>query len=181
MDDRLHEILRQLEAGRQDRQPGKGRGKVSAAQVQARFTRDHIFVTLENTPLDHKGNLWRAFVACLKRAKIERQTFGPDGRLLEHVDLHSLRRTFATSLIVSGADPKSVQELLGHKTLAMTMKVYAKVRAQTKRHALSRLPYGAGVQPPVHVVEIPVPVSLPVQKGAPLAATKKDAPQSQVG
>jgi integrase len=138
MDDGLYEIIKRLEAGRAARQPGKGRGKISAAQVQARFTRDYIFVTTENTPLDHKGNLWRAFVSCLKKAKIERQTFSPDGRLLEHVDIHSMRRTFATSLIVSGADPKTVQELLGHKTLAMTMKVYAKVRSQTKQQAIAR-------------------------------------------
>jgi integrase len=155
MDDKLHAIIRRLEANRMDRQPGQGRGPKGTAQVQARFTRDHVFVTTQNTPLDSKGNLWRAFTTCLKRAGIERQTFAPDGRLLEHVDLHSLRRTFATSLIVSGADPKTVQELLGHKTLLMTMKVYAKVRSQTKRQVLGRLPYGAGTTPPEHVVEMP--------------------------
>jgi integrase len=142
--------------------------------VQARFTRNHIFVTTQNTALNSKGNLWRAFAACLKRAGIERQSFSPDGRLLEHVDVHSLRRTFATSLIVSGADPKTVQELLGHKTLLMTMKVYAKVRSQTKRQALGRLPYGAGATPPDHVVEL----ANTVQLGERLAAieeTKKQA------
>jgi integrase len=157
MDEGLYAILRRLEAEREARRPGKGRGRVSAAQVQARFSRDHVFVTKENTPLDHKGNLWRALMRCLGKAGIERETYGPDGRLLEHVDLHSLRRTFATSLIVSGADPKTVQELLGHKTLAMTMRVYAKVRAQTKRQALGRLPYGAGVQTPAHVLPLPEP------------------------
>src|SRR5262245_31513166 len=155
MDGELSKIIKQLEAGRLERLPGKGRGRVNTAQVRARFTRDRVFVTTENTPLDHKGNLWRTFVACLKRAGIQRQTFGNDGGLVEHVDLHSLRRTFATSLIVNGADPKTVQELLGHKTLAMTMKVYAKVRAQTKRQALGRLSYAAGATPPDHVVELP--------------------------
>jgi integrase len=145
MDDGLYGILRRLEAGRESRRPGKGRGKVNAEQVRARFTRDHVFTTTECTPLDHKGNLWRAFVACLKRAKVERQTFDAGGRLVEHVDVHSLRRTFTTTLIVNGADPKTVQELLGHKTLALTMRVYAKVRPQTKRQAVARLPYGAGV------------------------------------
>jgi integrase len=156
MDDELHRILRRLEAGRTERQPGKGRGKINAGQVAARFSRDHIFVTTANTPLDHKGNLWRAFTACLKRAGIERQSFGPDGRVLEHVDLHSLRRTFATSLIVGGADPKTVQELLGHKTLAMTMKVYAKVRAQTKQQVLGRLSYGSGATGPEDVLPLPI-------------------------
>jgi site-specific recombinase XerD len=71
------------------------------------------------------------------------------------VDLHSLRRTFATSLIVGGADPKSVQELLGHKTLDMTMRIYAKIHAQTRRRALARLPYGSGALVPDHLVEYP--------------------------
>jgi integrase len=172
MDDELYAILRRLDAERKNRKPGKGRGKIGSEQVQARFTRDHIFVTTENTPLDHKGNLWRAFISCLRRAKIDRQTFGPDGQVLEHVDLHSLRRTFATSLITSGADPKTVQELLGHKTLAMTMKVYAKVRPQTKRQAPGRLAYGAGVSGPAHVVALPPAFPIPVQKGEPLPASR---------
>jgi integrase len=174
MDDRLHGIIRRLEDGRAARQPGKGRGRIGTAQVQARFSRDYIFVTTENTPLDHKGNLWRAFVGCLKRAGIDRQSFGPDGRVLEHVDVHSLRRTFATSLIVAGADPKTVQELLGHKTLAMTMKVYTKVRGQTKRQALGRLSYGAGVKAPAHVVELPNVV----QFGERLTATSNSEAQT---
>ncbi len=71
------------------------------------------------------------------------------------MDLHSLRRTFATSLIAGGADPKSVQELLGHKTLDLTMRIYAKINGQTKRQALTRLPYGRGALAPDHVLPYP--------------------------
>jgi site-specific recombinase XerD len=71
------------------------------------------------------------------------------------VDLHSLRRTFATDLIVNGADPKSVQELLGHKTLAMTMNIYAKVHGRTKRQTVAKLSYGRGTTPPEGIVELP--------------------------
>jgi len=180
MDDGLHDTLRRLEAERADRKPGKGRGRVSAAQVQALFSRDHVFVTTQNTPLKHKGNLWRAFIRCLGLAEIERKTYGPDGRLLEHVDVHSLRRTFATSLIVSGADPKTVQELLGHKTLAMTMRIYAKVRGQTKRQAMARLPYGAGASTPAHLVEMPAR-TLTVHSGDQLPASGEPPAQEQVG
>lgn len=67
--------------------------------------------------------------------------------------MHSLRRTFATDLIENGADPKTVQELLGHKTLAMTMDLYAKIRRGSTRQAVARLSYGAGAQGPSHVVE----------------------------
>jgi integrase len=157
MDEGLYAILQRLEAGRAARQPGKGRGKVGTEQVQSRFSRDHVFVTTENTPLNNKANLWRAFAACLKNAEIERQTFDSDGRLLEHVDVHSLRRTFATNAIVSGVDPKTVQELLGHRTLDMTMKIYTKIHKQTKRQAIARLSYGAGASTPEHLRGIPSP------------------------
>jgi integrase len=179
MDDGLYEIVRRLDAGRAGRRPGKGRGHIAAALVQARFTRDHVFVTKDNTPLDHKGNLWRAFTKCLKRAGIERQTLGPDGRELEHVDLHSLRRTFATSLIVGGADPKTVQELLGHKTLAMTMKIYTKVRPQTKRQVVAGLAYGAGAGSPNHLLPMRANGAIRVQNGDRMPATAKDATQVQ--
>ena len=49
---------------------------------------------------------------------------------------HRLCRIFVTSLFAGGADPKSVQDLLGHKTLDMTMRSYANIHAQTKRQAL---------------------------------------------
>ena len=101
MDNELFEILRRLEAARGKRKRGKDRGPVTNERVEARFTRDHVFVSEASTPLGHRGNLRRAFVACLSRAGIERQTFDADGRLVEHVDLHSLRRTFATNLIVA--------------------------------------------------------------------------------
>jgi integrase len=144
MDGGLETILRRLEQERHHRRPGQARGRVSAARIRARFTRDRVFVTTENTPLDHGSNLRLALVRCLAKAGIARQTFAPDGRLLEIVDLHSLRRTFTTSLITSGADPATVQQLLGHKTLQMTMQIYAKSRPQTKREAVARLPYAAG-------------------------------------
>jgi hypothetical protein len=53
------------------------------------------------------------------------------------------------------ADPKRVQQLLGHETLAVTMELYAKVRAGSTREAIGRLSYGCGVQAPAHLVEFP--------------------------
>ena len=42
------------------------------------------------------------------------------------IHAHLFRKTFATRLIESGTDPKRVQYLLGHETLDMTLRVYAK-------------------------------------------------------
>jgi site-specific recombinase XerD len=91
---------------------------------------------------------------CCSRAGIETTTHDSEGRLVEHVDVHSLRRTFVTNLIVNGADPKSVQEMLGHKTLKLTMAIYAKVKAASKRQAVGKLSYGQGATPPPHVLPL---------------------------
>jgi integrase len=137
------------------RQPGKGRTAEITARVRARFTRDHVFTTTQNTPLTHGSGLYHAFIRCCRLAGVETRREDDQGREIDHVDVHSLRRTFATDLIANGADPKSVQALLGHKTLAMTMNLYAKVHSETKRQALGRLSYGAGVQAPEHVLQFP--------------------------
>jgi hypothetical protein len=93
---------------------------------------------------------------CCEAAKIVTRTQDAEGREIDHVDLHSLRRTFATNLIESGADPKSVQELLGHETLDMTMRLYAKIKGRgTKRSAIGRLSYGQGALVPEHVLPYP--------------------------
>jgi integrase len=113
-----------------------------------------VFVNPANTPLDGSA-VYARFIRYCRKAGIATETFDADGLPLEHVDIHSLRRTFATQLIVNGADPKSVQDLLGHKTLAMTMRLYAKVRPQNKRYALGKLPYGKGASAPAHVIEYP--------------------------
>ncbi|HMF14784.1 MAG TPA: site-specific integrase, partial [Gemmataceae bacterium] len=154
IEDGLWDCLQRQKQLAAQRQPCKGTTAAITARVQERFTRDHVFTTHLNTPLTHRDVLYSAFMRCCARAEIQTKTYDADGRLLEHVDLHSLRRTFATNLIVNGADPKSVQELLGHKTLTMTMKIYAKVKSSPKRQALGKLSYGQGATPPAHVLPL---------------------------
>ena len=59
------------------------------------------------------------------------------------------------SLRPSGADPENVRQLLGHKTLDMTMKIYTKIRNKTKRQALTKLSYGQGAVAPESIAEYP--------------------------
>ncbi len=156
IDDMLWEILNRKRDERESRQPGVGRGAKRTAQIRERFTRDHVFTTTQNTPLTHGSGLYHALMRCCAAAEIEHRSFDAEGREAEHVDVHSLRRTFAADLIENGADPKTVQKLLGHKTLAMTMDLYAKVRSGSTRQAVARLSYGVGAQTPEHLVEFPV-------------------------
>jgi integrase len=165
IDARLWEILLRQRDGRASRQPAAGQTPAITARLHARFTREHVFVTKGNTPLDHRSSLWRTFIRCCERAGIVVETPDAEGRVVEHLDLHSLRRTYATNLIANGADPKSVQELLGHRTLDMTMRIYAKIHTQTKRQALGKLSYGAGAVVPDHIVEYPAGAANPVQNG----------------
>jgi integrase len=156
IDDELMTVLLRQRAAAPGRQPGQGSNPQTAARTLERFTREHVFVSAQNTPLDGSSTLYLAFMRCCHRAGIETRTLDSQGFEVEHLDLHSLRRTFATNAIVNGADPKSVQEILGHKTLEMTMQIYAKVKAISKRQAVARLSYGQGARAPEHVIEMPL-------------------------
>ena len=67
-----------------------------------------------------------AFISALERAGIQDFRF------------HDLRHTFASHLVMSGASIKEVQELLGHKTLAMTTR-YAHLSQEHKKKAVNLL------------------------------------------
>lgn len=72
------------------------------------------------------GDVKVGFRATLKRAKIKNFRF------------HDLRHTFASRLVMRGVDLKTVQELLGHKDMRMTLR-YAHLSADHKRAAVERL------------------------------------------
>ena len=46
---------------------------------------------------------------------------------------HSLRHTFATTLLNAGASLEVVKELMGHRSIAMTLR-YTQLYEATKRH-----------------------------------------------
>jgi integrase len=77
-----------------------------------------------------RGNPWRALVrkwyAAVAAAK------------LEDFHFHDLRHTFASNLVMAGVDLRTVGALLGHKTLAMTMR-YSHLSADHLRRAVENL------------------------------------------
>jgi integrase len=80
----------------------------------------HVFVCEGK----HIEDIKSSFPAAVKRAKIEDFTF------------HDLRHTFASHFVMRGGDLKVLQEILGHKTIEMTMK-YAHLSQVHKRDAMN--------------------------------------------
>ena len=78
------------------------------------------------TPMDPDNFISRVFKPALHAASIT------DFRW------HDLRHTFASRLVMDGTDLRTVQELMGHKTIAMTMK-YAHLSSGHKMDAVQRL------------------------------------------
>lgn len=58
---------------------------------------------------------------------------------LPRLKFHGLRHTFATQLISSNADVKTVSTILGHSNIATTLNTYVHPSQDDKRNALSKL------------------------------------------
>lgn len=82
-----------------------------------------VFLSSRGKPL---GNIRQAFETACRKVDIEDFRF------------HDLRHTFASHLVMSGADIRTVQEVLGHKTLQMTER-YSHLSPAHKRDALNKL------------------------------------------
>ena len=86
------------------------------------LTSEYVFTYAKRT----FSRIDRAFHGALKRAGIEDFKF------------HDLRHTFASHLVMKGASLKEVQELLGHKTMTMTLR-YAHLSQDHKKKAVNLL------------------------------------------
>ncbi len=78
------------------------------------------------TPIDARNFMNRIFNPALKRAKIAGLTW------------HSLRHTFASRLVMAGVDLRTVQELMGHKAIEMTLR-YSHLSPGHQLEAVQRL------------------------------------------
>jgi integrase len=86
------------------------------------LTSEYVF-TYQGKPMK---NIKKSFKAALKRAGIQDFRF------------HDLRHTFASHAIMRGASLKDVQEVLGHKTISMTLR-YSHLTQEHKRNAVNLL------------------------------------------
>jgi integrase len=114
--------------------PKKAGGKVvdlTGQEVPAEQPQGaHVF-TFRGKPV---ADVDIAFKGACRRAGIPFGRKTPGG-----ITFHDLRHTFASWLAIAGVPIKTIQELLGHKNITMTMR-YAHLSEKVKREAVNVLP-----------------------------------------
>ena len=58
---------------------------------------------------------------------------------LEKFSMHALRHTFATRMMEAGVPAKVVQEMLGHKDVALTLNTYTHVTLDTAHREIAKI------------------------------------------
>ena len=150
LDDEMLSIIAFLKEQSTHRKQVAGTTRDATVRKEINLSQEHVFLTKANTPW--RNNLLTRFYTCCKRAGIEGAHAGGS------VDIHSLRVSFITLALEGGATPKAVQEIVGHRTLDMTMNVYARATEQGKRQVITALGFGKASMPD-HVLSIQGTVS----------------------
>lgn len=96
---------------------------------------DFVFITKNGKPRDRTNfnDICKKIVDSINfmlenAAKLENRSFEP----IRKFTPHTTRHTFATRAFEAGMSPKTVQEILGHGTLQMTMDIYTHVTEEKK-------------------------------------------------
>ena len=64
---------------------------------------------------------------------------------IEKISMHTLRHTFATRCIESGMKPKTLQKILGHANISMTMNLYVHVTEDEKEKEMQKFEQMYGI------------------------------------
>lgn len=91
---------------------------------------DLVFISKTNKPL-HESN-----IRCAIRYLIQKINLEIDPNFVSFTP-HCLRHTFATNCIARGMKPKTLQKILGHNSLQMTMDLYCHVLDETIKDEMS--------------------------------------------
>lgn len=98
---------------------------------------DRIFLTARWTPIDYgrsNAQLQRRLNRVIEAAKLKKKDH--TGRT---IDFHALRHTFATALVEGGVPMEISAELMGHKDIETTRKIYAEMGRVDRKVALDAL------------------------------------------
>lgn len=97
-------------------------------KIRAKSIGNELFINRYGKPISIHG-IEYVYKKYLNKAKIA-----------THSTPHYLRHTFATNLLANGADIRSVQEILGHASIATTQ-IYTEVTTQRKKQVLNKFNY----------------------------------------
>ena len=86
-----------------------------------------VFASRNGAVLTHR-NISRSFTGFIKSAGLPSK-----------YSLHTLRHTFATRLLEKGVSPKVVSDILGHKSITITLNLYSHVMPSLKQDAVDLL------------------------------------------
>lgn len=92
---------------------------------------DLVFCSKTNNPI-HESNIRGAIRYLVDKINME----NPDLNFKSFTP-HGLRHTFATKAIAKGMRPKTLQKILGHNSLQMTMDLYCHVEHNTLREEMA--------------------------------------------
>lgn len=100
--------------------------KNSKLKVMQMEWKDYVFLCRKGTPVKNSTYDTRLYDIC-KKAGI--QTFA----------MHVLRHTFATRCIEGGMKPKTLQKILGHSNIGITMNLYVTTTEDEKQKEIERV------------------------------------------
>ncbi len=94
----------------------KRHGRISVIPMQFH---DFVFVSKNGKSIDNSS-----YNAALRKISAKAG--------IEQISIHTLRHTFATRCIEAGMQPKTLQTILGHSKIDVTMNIYVHVMEKTK-------------------------------------------------
>lgn len=101
--------------------------KEESLKIGIQFKESNNLFTTGNGNITEVSNLHKSFKKILLNTNLENRKF------------HDLRHTYATRLFELGESAKTVQELLGHSSISMTLDIYTHVLKETKETAVKKL------------------------------------------
>ncbi|MDX6622208.1 MAG: integrase [Solirubrobacterales bacterium] len=96
----------------------EGSGRSGQDLVFGRTTEEAFYAST----IDHRAK--RAWKLANERAEEDREGEGGELTRLKPITLHECRHTFASLLIDAGANPKAIQQFMGHSKIQTTFDVY---------------------------------------------------------
>ncbi|KSV57374.1 tyrosine-type recombinase/integrase [Acetivibrio ethanolgignens] len=101
-----------------------------------------IFTTRHGTPVQEGHMVKRLAVVTDIMNRLEKEIAVKENRMpciIENITPHTLRHSFATRAFENGLAPKTVQELLGHSNMNITMDLYTHVTYDTKKREMEKM------------------------------------------